>query len=201
MTCMLNKPIDMRLFYGLVALVMSTVTAVAQTALKTNLFHDATATINAGVEQVVSPRWSIELSGDLNLWSFSDYKQWKHWRLQPEARYWFCDALGGHFFAMHTLGGQYNISGVNLGFKFLGTDFSKLKDNRYQGWFAGLGIGYGYAWRLNRHWNFEAEIGLGWVYTRYDTYPCSKCGNRLSKNRPHNYVGPTKMALNIVYVL
>lgn len=191
----------MRLFYGFLAFALSTVSAMAQTALKTNLLYDAAATINVGAEQVISPRWSVDLSGNLNAWSFSDYKQWKHWRLQPEARYWFCDVLGGHFLAMHALGGQYNISGLDLDFKFLGTDFRKLKDNRYQGWFAGLGVGYGYAWRINRHWNFEAEIGVGWVYTRYDRFPCAKCGNRLSHNKPHNYFGPTKLALNIVYVL
>lgn len=196
-----NKPIDMRRIYCLIVLILSMMTVSAQTALKTNLLYDATATINMGAEKVIAPRWSLDLSGNMNFWSFSGQKQWKHWMIQPEARYWFCDALGGHFFAMHALGGQYNVSRLDLDFNFLGTDFRKLRDSRYQGWFAGAGVGYGYAWRLGRHWNLEAEIGLGWVYTRFDRYPCAKCGNRLEKDRPHNYVGLTKMALNIVYVL
>lgn len=184
-----------------IALAVSTITATAQTALKTNVLYDATATINVGVEHVITPQLSADMSANLNLWSFSGYKQWKHWLVQPEIRYWFCDALGGHFLALHALGGQYNISKPWLDFNILGTDFSKLKDSRVQGWFMGVGAGYGYAWRLNRHWNIEAEIGFGWMYTRYDRFPCAKCGNRKARNKPHNYVGPTKAALNIVYVL
>ncbi len=169
-------------------------------ALKTNLLYDAALTPNAGVEVSVAPRWSADLSGNFNAWTLSGGKRWKHWLLQPEMRYWFCDAMGGHFVAVHLLGGQYNIGALDMGFSFLGTDFSKLRDSRYQGWFAGVGIAYGYAWRLARHWNIEAEIGIGWTYTRYDRYPCAECGSRLEKNHPHNYVGPTKAAVNLVYV-
>lgn len=169
-------------------------------AIKSNLLYDATATINGGVEMSLSPRWSAELTGNLNPWTFSDGKRWKNWSIQPEVRYWFCDALAGHFIGAHLLGGRYNIGGVSLDFDFLGTDFSKLKHNRYQGWFAGAGIAYGYSWLLGKHWNLEAEIGFGWTYTRYDRYPCAECGTKLDHDRPHNYVGPTKAAVNLVYV-
>ena len=42
----------------------------------------------------------------------------------------------------HALGGSHNIGGMDLDFKFLGTDFSKLKDYRYEGWFIGAGERY-----------------------------------------------------------
>ena len=38
-----------------------------------------------------------------------------------------------------------------MGFSMLGTDFGKLKDYRFQGWFVGAGVAYGYAWVLGRH--------------------------------------------------
>ncbi|WP_290378887.1 DUF3575 domain-containing protein, partial [Paramuribaculum intestinale] len=41
---------------------------------------------------------------------------------------------------------------------------------------------------------------IGWIYTKYDVYPCAKCGTRLAKDRSHNYFGPTKVALNLVHV-
>ena len=169
-------------------------------ALKSNLLHDATATINAGIEIKVAPKWTVDVSGGFNAWKFSDNKRWKHWVVQPEARYWFCDPFSGHFVGAHLLGGQYNIGGVNIPVDLLGTDFRKLKDTRYQGWFGGLGIAYGYAWALSQHWNLEAEIGLGWTYTRYDRFRCAGCGKKIETNRPHNYVGPTKLAINLVYV-
>ncbi len=39
----------------------------------------------------------------------------------------------GSFIGFHALGGSHNIGGMDLDFKFLGTDFSKLKDYRYEG--------------------------------------------------------------------
>ena len=53
---------------------------------------------------------------------------------------------------------------------------------------------------LSEHWNIEAELGIGWAYTRYDRYPCTRCGRKLQSGKAHNYVGPTKAAINIVYV-
>ncbi len=171
-----------------------------QVGIKTNLLYDATATINLGAEMRVAPRWSVDLSGNLNAWDINDHK-WKHWMLQPEARYWFCDAIVGHFVGAHLLGGQYNVGNIDLGdLKFLGTDFSHLKDRRYQGWYVGAGVAYGYSWILGKHWNLEAELGIGWIHTRFDVYPCAECGTKLASKRVHNYYGPTKLALSLVYV-
>ncbi len=70
------------------------------------------------------------------------------------------------------------------------------------GWFVGAGVAYGYAWILGRHWNLEAEIGIGYAYTRYDTYPCANCGDKIAEDQSHHYVGPTKAAVNPrIYVL
>ncbi len=168
-------------------------------AVKTNLLYDAALTVNLGAEVRLAPKWSFDLSGNLNAWDVNSHK-WKHWLVQPEGRYWFCEGLQGHFVGVHALGGEYNVGNVDLDFKMLGTDFRNLKDKRYQGWFAGAGIAYGYSWILGKHWNFEAEIGLGWIYTRYDVYPCAKCGTKHATGKAHNYVGPTKAALNLVYV-
>lgn len=181
-------------------ILISAISASAQDwAVKTNLLYDATLTVNAGVEHRFAPRWSVDVSGNFNAWTVNEHK-WKHWMVQPEARYWFCEAIQGHFVGAHLLGGQYNVGNIDLPFKMLGTNFRNLRDHRYQGWYGGLGVAYGYSWIINRHWNFEAEIGFGWVYTRYDIYPCAHCGTKIAEKHPHNYVGPTKAALNLVYV-
>ncbi|MBD5358741.1 MAG: DUF3575 domain-containing protein [Bacteroides sp.] len=168
-------------------------------ALKTNLVSDAFLNPNLGVEFGLAPKWSLDVSGQFNLWTVDDRK-WRHWLVQPEVRYWFCQRFSGHFVGLHALGGEYNWGNLNLDFKFLGTDFSMLKDSRAEGWYVGAGVAYGYAWILNRRWTIEAEIGVGWVYTRYDRYPCAVCGTKLDDNKPHNYFGPTKAAVNLVYV-
>lgn len=169
-------------------------------ALKTNLVSDCLLSPNLGVEIGLAPKWTLDVSGQLNCWTLSHNRRWKHWAVQPEARYWFCDRFAGHFLGVHAHGGQYNIGGIDGKIDFLGTDARKLEKYRYQGWFVGAGVAYGYAWILGRHWNLEAEVGVGYSYTRYDRFRCAGCGKKVETDRPHHYVGLTKAAVNVVYV-
>ncbi|MBO5186090.1 MAG: DUF3575 domain-containing protein [Prevotella sp.] len=169
-------------------------------AVKSNLLYDATASINIGAEIGLSTKWTAELSGNINAWNMSHGRKWKHWFLQPEARYWLCDRFSGHFFAAHAIGGQYNFGHLNNSISIFGTDLSPLSDSRYQGWFAGAGIAYGYAWAIGRHWNLEGELGIGWIYTRYDRFECAGCGKKEEKDRNKNFIAPTKAAVNLVYI-
>jgi hypothetical protein len=168
-------------------------------AVKTNLLYDATTSINLGVEAALAEKWTLDLSGNWNPFQFSDNMKWKHWFVQPEVRYWTCRKFGGHFFAAHLWGGQYNVGNISGLPDFLGTNLSQLADNRFEGWFGGAGIGYGYAWMLGKHWNLEAEIGIGYAYTAFDRFACPKCGERLGSGN-HHYIGPTKAAINLVYL-
>ena len=170
-------------------------------AVKTNLLSDAFFSPNLGVEVGFAPRWTLDVSGQFNGWTLSHDRRWKHWAVQPEVRYWLCDRFGGHFFGAHLHGGQYNIGGFDWKINMLGSDFRKLKDTRYQGWFIGAGVSFVYAFILGRHWNLETEIGLGYSYTRYDRYRCSGCGKKVETDKPHHYIGPTKAAINLVYLL
>ena len=75
-----------------------------EVGIKTNLISDAALSPNLGVEIGLAPKWSLDLSGQLNLWSLRGHK-WRHWLAQPEARYWFCHRFQGHFLGLHALGG------------------------------------------------------------------------------------------------
>ena len=191
----------LRIFFLIVAMNGVAYTINAQkAALKTNVLSDVFMNVNTGLEVGLAPRWTLDITGDFNAWTLSHNRRWKHWAVQPEVSYWFCDRFAGHFVGAHLHGGQYNIGGIDTDFKLLGTDFSTLKDTRYQGWFVGGGVAYGYAWILGRHWNIEAEIGIGYAYTRYDRFRCAGCGKKVEENKPHNYFGPTKAAVNLVYL-
>ena len=168
-------------------------------AIKTNLLYDATATVNVGVEVGVAPKWTIDISGNLNAWNIDEDTKWRHWLAQPEARYWLCDRFSRHFIGLHAIGGQYNIGGVQNNFSMLGTNFKQLSDKRYQGWVAGAGVAYGYAFILGKHWNLELEIGVGYAYFNYDIFSCSGCGRNIGAG-DHHYFGPTKAAVNLVYL-
>ena len=162
--------------------------------IKSNLLYDATGTINLGFELPLAERWSLDVSGNYNGWNWKDNRKWKHWMAQPEVRLWTRQALRGHFFALHALGGQYNIGNVHFPFGL----FKDLRDYRHDGWYAGGGIGYGYRWNFSRHWGMEAEAAVGYVRFDYKSYECFTCGEFLN-NGTRNYVGPTKLAVSLVY--
>ena len=168
-------------------------------AVKTNLVYDATATANLGLVVGLSPRWTLDLSGNLNSWSKDESVKWKHCLVQPEARYWFCDRFSRHFIGAHLIGGLFNFGNINNDISFLGTDFSVLSDHRYQGYAYGAGAAYGFAFMLSRHVNLELEAGFGYICFDYDKYDCSGCG-QLTGSGLHHYIGPTKAAINLVFL-
>lgn len=183
-----------------ILLVLASLQVSAQSvSVKTNLIYDVSTTVNLGAEVGLSPKWTLDVSANYNGWTFSENKKWKHWLIQPEVRYWLCERFNGHFVGAHLLGGIYNIGNLDTDFMLLGTDFGQLKNYRYEGWMAGVGVGYGYQWLLSRHWSLEAEIGVGYVYSRADKFECATCGEKLEDNEPHHYVGPTKVALSLIY--
>lgn len=169
-------------------------------AIKTNVLGDAMGSLNIGVECRLADRWTLDLSGHLDPWTRKDGSFRKHAFAQPEARWWFCDTFSGHFLGLHAHGGIFNVGGIDTQLNFLTNDFSVLNDSRFQGWFAGAGLAYGYDLILGRHWNLEFEIGAGYAYTRYDQFECQECGSVLAENMTHHYIGITKAAISLVFI-
>ena len=166
--------------------------------VKTNALHWATAgTLNAGLEAGLGKRTSLELTGDYNPWTLDrdENRKLKFWSVMPEFRYWLCERFNGHFFGLHSGYGEYNISGVRIPFQNKST-----QEHRYEGWATGIGISYGYTWILGKRWNLEANIGAGYIYTKYDKYECKTCG-RFKGNQKKQYFGPTKAGISLIYII
>lgn len=197
----MRKTVSALLLSAFISLCVGISASAQDVAIKTNLLYDATATINAGFEVGLAPKWSLNVPFSFNGWSFpsKDYI-YKHMCVQPEVRYWFCDRLAGHFLGIHVHGGAYNVGLIPNNIHFLGQDFSQLTDYRYQGYFVGGGLAYGYAWALAEHLNLEFELGVGYAYTQYEKFECEECGRKLAEGVPVHYFGPTKLAINFVYV-
>ena len=77
--------------------------------------------------------------------------------------------------------------------------FDDLDKYRYKGYFYCGGISYGYQFILGRHWNLGATVGVGYAYVDYKKYECKECGKQVEKSNK-NYFGPTKAALNLIYL-
>lgn len=170
------------------------VTPVAEWDLKSNLIYDASTSLSLGVEFGWGRRWSVDLSGSYNPWTFSDGRKWKHWLVQPEWRFWTRRRQQGHFVGVHLLGGVYNLNRMYLPFRA----FPATNESRFEGWGAGVGLTYGYRWNFNDRWGMEGQLGFGYIYSEYDRFCPVNCGVRLASGA-HNYVGPTKIALNLIY--
>lgn len=164
-------------------------------ALKTNLLYDATTTFNLGMEFGLGRRTTLDISGNYNPWTFSNNRKFKHWMVQPEFRVWTCERFNGGFFGIHAFGGEMNIGGWDLPFGL----YPNLKNHRYEGWFIGAGISYGYQWYLGPHWNLEATVGVGYLRFDYDRFDCVECGEKLGSG-VENYFGPTKLGLSLIYL-
>lgn len=162
--------------------------------VKTNLIYDATMSINLGMEFGLSKRWTLDLSGSYNPWTLSGGRKWKHWMVQPEVRFWTKERQEGHFLGVHGIGGVYNLNKMRFPFDA----YPQTGDYRFEGWGVGAGLSYGYRWNFSQRWAMEGEVGVGYVYARYDKYRCTNCGERLASGT-HHYVGPTKVSLNLIY--
>ncbi|MBQ8608020.1 MAG: DUF3575 domain-containing protein [Bacteroidaceae bacterium] len=167
----------------------------AQVAVKTNVPMDILRLPNLGVEVALGKKYSIDLTGYYNPWKFSDSKQHKLLLVQPELRYWFCDVFNGHFIGAHLMAGAYNTMGFKPPFGL----WDDMDTYRYKGRFYGGGLVYGYSWILDRHWNLEATIGIGYNYVTYEKYECKECAQKMGDS-DKNYIGPTKAAVNLIYV-
>lgn len=153
-------------------------------AVKTNALYWGTLTPNASVEFGLSKRFTTDWQAAYNPWTFKNDRKLRFWLVQPELRYWFCEAFEGHFVGVHLHGAQY---------------YGSFKDKRCDGYLAGGGLTYGYDWILSSHWNLEALIGVGYArlwYKESPQIPCNKC----YEQKTRNYVGPTKLALSISYI-
>lgn len=163
--------------------------------IKTNVLYDATTTFNLGIETGLGKKMTLDISANYNPWEFKDHKQFKHWFVQPELRWWFCERFNGSFLGIHGMYGEYNVSNLDLPFGL----YPGLKNARYQGSFYGAGLTYGYQWILGKHWNLEAAIGAGYARVKYDKYLCGECG-KLQESGHKNYFGPTKLAISFIYL-
>lgn len=140
-------------------------------------------TINLDASIIIGYNWTLHLSGAYNPWTFKENKKLKHILIEPGVRYWTWQTYVGSYFSANLMASRFN-----GGFK-----------KRHDGYGFGLNFNYGYAWMINRRWNFELEGGLGLLAGKYSLFECKTCGERLSADK--KFLTPTpKFAANIAYL-
>lgn len=116
-------------------------------ALKTNTVEYLILSPNLTYEARLSRVLSLQIGLAMNPIS-KDIAGFKaaNFRVEPELRYWFNRPMARHFVAFSATAGAYSL---------------QFKDRFIKGDAVGAGFSYGYAWVLSKHWNMEAEIGVG----------------------------------------
>lgn len=165
-------------------------------ALKSNLLYDFTGTLNLGVEIGLGRKWTLEVPVNYNPWKPDSGRRLRHWGVQPEARYWFCERFNRTFVVLHGHYADFNVGGWP-DWSFISKNMQR---NRYQGHLYGGGISIGHSWILKKRWSIEASLGLGYAHIVYEKYPCATCGTKL-KDGNKNYFGPTKASVALIYVI
>ena len=64
----------------------------------------------------------------------------------------------------------------------------------------GAGIDYGYALEFSKHWGMEFNIGVGYLWTKYQTYYNIENGAPCGIST-HNYLGVTRLGISLIYKL
>lgn len=159
-------------------------------AVKTNALGWASAlTLNAGAEVALTPRWTLDLDGYYNPFSWGHDKKTEFWGIQPEVRFWFCHKFTGHFIGLNGYYGDYDCG---------------LWKYNYDGSIAGIGLSYGYALPIAKRWRLEFNLGAG--YNRKNYEKTDRVQDRAADvvYRGHfvkNQFGITRAGINIVFVI
>lgn len=172
-------------------------TSLPRFALKVNLLYGAsTLTPNVSAEIALSKKSTLELSYSNNPWKYAadldDNKKLLHGIVSLEYRYWLCERFSGHFFGIHGLYSEYNVSGYNIPILF-------KEDYRYKGNAWGGGVLYGYALPIGKMWNIEFTIGADVLRMNYDRFGCRTCDTN-SEPFKKTYFVP-EAGINIVFLI
>lgn len=174
----------------------------------TNVAYWATTTPNIGLEFALGKKLTLDLSAGYNLWVLDKKtqevdgeekvvaeKKMPHFLVQPELRYWTCEAFNGFYVGTHGHFVLFNVANMDIPFGRL----KELKDARCEGILYGGGVSLGYQWYLSPHWNMGASVGGGYAFIDYEKYPSAKNTKMIGEGSYH-YFGITRLSLSFTYL-
>lgn len=154
-------------------------------AIKTNLLYYAALLPNLELEWLVNDNWSVSLDANMAWWGkYSNNTSYRLLIISPEVRRWIRPRAPWHGFYVGAFagGGLY--------------DFQNGGDG-YHGEGAMGGLSVGYTWPIGKRLILEAEIGAGYLYTRYKQYRPYEGHHLYEFTKEVNYFGPLKAKFSI----
>lgn len=156
-------------------------------ALKTNLLYDAMLMPSLELEWRINHHWSV--AGEANVaWWHNDgkHKYYQVMYLGGECRYWFGKLRPWHgmYAGVMAGGGKYDLENGHKG---------------YKGEASVTGLTFGYMFPITRCLSFDAEIGVGYMFTRFDEYVPYDGHYIYQRTKDMNYFGPIKAKFSFVW--
>ena len=163
--------------------------------IKHNLAYDVTLTPNLGVEVAFSKKITFEVSAGYNPFEFDD-TYLKHFFIQPELKYWFCEKFNGFYVGLHGHYGDFDVCNIKLPFDL----YQQLNGRRYDVSLYGAGLSLGYGWPLSKRWNLETAVGAGYARVKYARHH-SMASEETYEPGYKNYFGPTSASISFIYFI
>ena len=168
-------------------------------AVKTNLLYDVLLVPNLGVEVSFARHWSAGVNVDFAWWD--DAKAHRYYRLygaEVEGKYWLrphgARPMSGHHFGVYAQAAIYDFENGGRGYMGGRPGAAIWKEANY-----GVGVSYGYSWRIVRHLRLDFVVGAGYFGGKMREYhPDEEC-YVYDRTRQLRFFGPTKAEVSIVW--
>lgn len=155
--------------------------------LRTSATMLATCTPNLEVNYVLSKHVTAHLPVLYNPFVFKENSRFQQLTVMPGARYWFSAPWLKAYVSAYAIASRFHVGGW----------FDQ--PYRYNGKCYGGGMGTGYSWIINNHFNIDTEIGFGVAFCDYD-----KCGwrenSKLYDQVKTTRIFPAKFDISLVYL-
>lgn len=160
-------------------------------SISTNAFEWANlATVNASGQFSIARHFTLEASTRWNPWSYSnnngDRFQSRQRTFAFGTRWWPWYAYSGWWAGLKGQYQEYNRGGLR-------------SQETEEGDAAGLVVGGGFSFQINRWLNLDLGVGFWGGYTKYTTYACPVCGKTLDKgSKP--FILPDEMMISAMFI-
>ena len=161
-----------------------------------NLAYDAALIPNAGVQVGFSDVWSVSLAWNGSWWG-GEGRSWKVYGPELTARRYFGPLYTGHHAGVYTQLITYDIQRRD-GTGYLG---GEPGGNLFDGANWGIGLEYGYTFRLTDRLDLDLSIGLGYFGGKYYTYEYMGGQYIWQSTARRNYWGPTRLGVTLYWNL
>lgn len=155
-------------------------------AIKTNLLYDAALMPNIEMEWLINNHWSVSAEWNIAWWGDDmNAKSYRISEIGSEVRYWIKPHAPWHgmYVGLSAGGGWY--------------DLWYISNPGHYGEGMVTGASFGYMWPVGKNFSMQAEIGVGYVYSRDREYIPYDGHYVYQRTKSLNYIGPVMLKFSI----